>query len=481
MSQALKLGSSCDRLNLKVSLIEKGISMKKARIFAMMLVLVSISIGGVFGYDPPEGASLLGRIYGPWMMGAGMSLTEKGDNTWNFHLNPASTSEEELPILALSYTGIADTSSGGTQGWGSAAMAAFSLPQAYGVWNGSVRLFSAPGSMTSMPLGTFVTIGGGFSKKISGSLSVGASAWLAMGGNGSFGWGLWSDIGIIKEFADIGFLQNPRLGFVFSGIGKEFNYQVPPIGMSPGSIASTGFLPAFSPGLGFSADLINDYNMRIRANVDLRAPSFGDLEGELGIGISYRNMLNLRISIAESLFDIQNKTGRSLWPSITISGRIPLGSKDPQNKGVSAIVPALGFMPLYDSLDSFSIGAQLAWRQPDKSSPEVKLELPPSVEGPPVAYISPNSDGKQDKLEIPVSVKDEQGIVAGWLFKVEDRSSGKVVRTITEHSVLPDRIDSFSSLKQGFGYVKKNVQVPNILDWDGKDDEGNPVPGEPIL
>ena len=476
MSQALKLGSSCDRLNLKVSLIEKGISMKKARIFAMMLVLVSISIGGVFGYDPPKGASLLGRIYGPWMMGAGMSLTEKGDNTWNFHLNPASTSEEELPILALSYTGIADTSSGGTQGWGSAAMAAFSLPQAYGVWNGSVRLFSAPGSMTSMPLGTFVTIGGGFSKKISGSLSVGASAWLAMGGNGSFGWGLWSDIGIIKEFADIGFLQNPRLGFVFSGIGKEFNYQVPPIGMSPGSIASTGFLPAFSPGLGFSADLINDYNMRIRANVDLRAPSFGDLEGELGIGISYRNMFNLRISIAESLFDIQNKTGRSLWPSITISGRIPLGSKDPQNKGVSAIVPALGFMPLYDSLDSFSIGAQLAWRQPDKSSPEVKLELPPSVEGPPVAYISPNSDGKQDKLEIPVSVKDEQGIVAGWLFKVEDRSSGKVVRTITEHSVLPDRIDSFSSLKQGFGYVKKNVQVPNILDWDGKDDEGNPVP-----
>ena len=476
MSQALKLGSSCDRLNLKVSLIEKGISMKKARIFAMMLVLVSISIGGVFGYDPPKGASLLGRIYGPWMMGAGMSLTEKGDNTWNFHLNPASTSEEELPILALSYTGIADTSSGGTQGWGSAAMAAFSLPQAYGVWNGSLRLFSAPGSMTSMPLGTFVTIGGGFSKKISGSLSVGASAWLAMGGNGSFGWGLWSDIGIIKEFADIGFLQNPRLGFVFSGIGKEFNYQVPPIGMSPGSIASTGFLHAFSPGLGFSADLINDYNMRIRANVDLRAPSFGDLEGELGIGVSYRNMLNLRISIAESLFDIQNKTGRSLWPSITISGRIPLGSKDPQNKGVSAIVPALGFMPLYDSLDSFSIGAQLAWRQPDKSSPEVKLELPPSVEGPPVAYISPNSDGKQDKLEIPLSVKDEQGIVAGWLFKVEDRSSGKVVRTIVEHSVLPDRIDSFSSLKQGFGYVKKNVQVPNILDWDGKDDEGNPVP-----
>ena len=450
--------------------------MKKARVSAMMLILVSFSIVGVYAYDPPKGASLLGRIYGPWTMGGGLSLTEKGDNTWNFLLNPASTSEEELPILALSYTGIADTSAGGPQGWGSAAMAAFSLPKAYGVWNGSVRLFSAPSSMTSMPFGTFATIGGGFSKKISSGLSVGASAWLAMGGNGSFGWGLWSDIGIVEEFGDMGFLKSPRLGFAFSGIGKEFNYETPPIGMSPGSTASSGFPSAFSPSLGFSADLLNDYNLRIMANIDLRAPSFADLEGEIGLGISYRNMLNLRISAAESLYDIQKKTGRSLWPSITISGSIPLGSKDPQNKGVSAILPAFGFMPLYDSLNSFSIGAQIAWRQHDMSPPEVKLELPPSVGGPPVAYISPNDDSKQDKLEIPLSVKDEQGIVAGWLFKIEDRSSGKVVRTITEQSDLPDRIDSFSSIKKGFGYTKQNVPVPNILDWDGRDDEGNPVP-----
>ena len=450
--------------------------MKKARVSAMMLILVSFSIVGVYAYDPPKGASLLGRIYGPWTMGGGLSLTEKGDNTWNFLLNPASTSEEELPILALSYTGIADTSAGGPQGWGSAAMAAFSLPKVYGVWNGSVRLFSAPSSMTSMPFGTFATIGGGFSKKISSGLSVGASAWLAMGGNGSFGWGLWSDIGIVEEFGDMGFLKSPRLGFAFSGIGKEFNYETPPIGMSPGSTASSGFPSAFSPSLGFSADLLNDYNLRIMANIDLRAPSFADLEGEIGLGISYRNMLNLRISAAESLYDIQKKTGRSLWPSITISGSIPLGSKDPQNKGVSAILPAFGFMPLYDSLNSFSIGAQIAWRQHDMSPPEVKLELPPSVGGPPVAYISPNDDSKQDKLEIPLSAKDEQGIVAGWLFKIEDRSSGKVVRTITEQSDLPDRIDSFSSIKKGFGYTKQNVPVPNILDWDGRDDEGNPVP-----
>jgi len=138
--------------------------MKKARDFAIVLGILVVGLSAASAYDPPEGASLLGRIYGPWTMGSGASLTEQRTGPWNFLLNPASTAETELFDLALSYTGIADMS-GGSQGWGSAAMAAFSLPTSYGVWNGSVRLFSAPGAMTSMPLGTFVTAGGAFPKR----------------------------------------------------------------------------------------------------------------------------------------------------------------------------------------------------------------------------------------------------------------------------------------------------------------------------
>ncbi len=450
--------------------------MKKAREFAMVLVLFMVGLNGASAYDPPKGASLLGRIYSPWTMGSGLSLTEQSSGAWNFLLNPASTAEAELPELALSYTGVADMSAGSPQGWGSAAMAAFSLPTSYGVWNGSLRLFSAPSTMASMPLGTFVTAGGGFSKKISSTLSVGASAWLAMGGNGSFGWGLWSDIGAVKELGDLGFLKNSRLGFVLSGMGKEFNYQTPPVGMSVGSVASTGFPAAFTPGVGFSADLVHEYNLRMRANLDLRAPSFNDLEAELGLAFSYRNILTFRLSMASSLYDIQQKAGRSLWPSLTLSGSIPLGKKGPQNKSVSEIAPAAGLMPLYDSLDAFSLGAQLTWGQRDKSPPEVKLQLPATTSGTPVAYVSPNADGKQDWLELPLTVKNEQRTIAGWLFKIEDRSSGKVVRTISEQSDLPERIDSFSTLKEGFGYSKHNVFVPDAIRWDGKDDEGNLVP-----
>jgi len=106
----------------------------------------------------------------------------------------------------------------------------------------------------------------------------------------------------------------------------------------------------------------------------------------------------------------------------------------------------------------------------------VKLQLPGTTSGIPVAYVSPNADGNQDWLELPLTIKDEQRIIAGWLFKVEDRSSGKVMRTITEESNVPEHIDSFSSLKEGFGYSKHSVFVPDAVRWDGKDDEGNLVP-----
>ncbi len=362
--------------------------MNRARKANIAILLLCAALSTVSAYDPPKGASLLGRIYSPWSMGGGMSLTEQGSGAWASAFNPASTAVEELPGLEFSYTGIADMSTGSPQGWGSAAQADFALPKAYGVWNGAVRLFSAPGAMTSMPLGTFVTVGGGFSKKISGRMSVGASAWLAMGDNGSFGWGVWADLGVIRELGDVGFLKNARLGFVVSGLGKEFNYQTPPVGIAPGSLAATGFPQAFTPGIGFSADLLNEYDLRMRASVDLRAPSFSDIEAETSLALSFRNIVSLRLAMATSLYDIQQKSGRSVWPSLTLSGRIPLGKKSANNAGVSSVAPAFGLMPLYDSLDAFSLGTRLSFGQADKSPPKVKAQLPVSTSGlPPLIFL----------------------------------------------------------------------------------------------
>jgi len=442
----------------------------------MAAALIFACASGISAYDPPKGASLLGKIYAPWGMADAMSLSELGSDPWTFLFNPASPSLAELLKVDVAYTGIADMSAGSPQGWGSAAFAAASLPQEYGVWNASMRLFSAPGTMTSMPLGTFVTAQGGFSKKVSSMLSVGASASIVMGGNGGFGWGIWSDIGAVRELGDLGFLKNARLGFVMSGIGKEFNYAVPPMGFSAGSLAATGFPAAFSPGLGLSADLVNDSLFNLRGGLDLRFPSMSDLETSAGIGVSYKNLVNLTISMATSIHDIQQKSGRSAFPSLTLSGFIPLGVKGPHNTSISSIAPSFGVVPLYDSLDAFSLGAELTWGQSDKSPPEVKLQLPAAQSGAPVSYVSPNADGTQDWLEIPISVHDEQRTTSGWYFKIEDRSSGKVVRTITEETKLPRQLNSFAAVKDGFSYVKKNVVIPDAIRWDGRDDEGNFVP-----
>jgi len=159
------------------------------------------------------------------------------------------------------------------------------------------------------------------------------------------GGGFWSDIGIVKDLDNIGFLQSPKLGFVMSGLGKEYNYAVPPMDMITGTNPSSGFPSAFTPSIGFSADLFNSYNMRLHATTDLRFPAFSDIEGELGLSISYRTIVNLNVSFSDSLFDIKNKTNRNLVPSVTLAGNIPLGGKDPMMTGVSSVSPSLGFMP----------------------------------------------------------------------------------------------------------------------------------------
>ena len=70
----------------------------------MMLVLVSIEIGRSLSLIRPR--SIAAWPYcGPWMMGAECRSLKRGQHM-EFSFKPASTSEEELPILALSYTGI---------------------------------------------------------------------------------------------------------------------------------------------------------------------------------------------------------------------------------------------------------------------------------------------------------------------------------------------------------------------------------------
>jgi len=106
----------------------------------------------------------------------------------------------------------------------------------------------------------------------------------------------------------------------------------------------------------------------------------------------------------------------------------------------------------------------------------VVIALPPSQGGPPAIYISPNGDHVQDSMALKLSVDDEQSTIAGWTFTIEDRSSGKIVRTITATSTPPEKLNSLKALRDGLLFTKKDVVLPDMLTWDGADDQGNPVP-----
>ncbi|MCX8013096.1 MAG: hypothetical protein N3A02_02245, partial [Rectinema sp.] len=131
------------------------------------------------------------RVFSPWTMGAGMPVTESGwtymdfsahrnslqirrqasaNAPWAFAANPASPAVQELTVLDLSASLIADSSSG-LSITGGAAGAAFSLPKPYGVWSAAFRFFTTPSNPSDMPLGTFGLAGGAFSsaeKSVSG-------------------------------------------------------------------------------------------------------------------------------------------------------------------------------------------------------------------------------------------------------------------------------------------------------------------------
>lgn len=470
----------------------------------LIAVFCIVLLGSLHAYDPPAGGSLLMRVFSPWTMGAGISVTESGwtlmdfspqqysmqirrqssaNAPWAFAANPASPAVQELAVLDLSAALLTDSSTG-LSVLGAAGGAAFSIPAPYGVWSGAARIFAAPTNPADMPLGTFGMAGAAFSKQISEHLSFGTSLWLALGDNGSLGWGLWADIGIIRELADIGsgdkpFLKNPRIGFVMRGIGKEFNYASPPAGIAGGAGSATGFPAAFTPGIGFSATLVESESPRlgIRSMVDLMAPSFSTLEFQAGLAFQFGDAVSARLAWGINLYDQQQNSGRSLLPSLSISGRIPLkGSNEEKPNGISSIAPAAGWQPLYGSLSAMSVGAQLSFGQPDTSAPVVEIDPSMPIRQP--IHVSIGGEGDSRTLKIPVRINDTQKNFAGWELKIEDQSaaSKEPIRIIRGGTRPPENIRSLSALKAGLGYVRKPLAPVDVIEWDGKDSRGLPVP-----
>ena len=97
-----------------------------------------------------------------------------------------------------------------------------------------------------------------------------------------------------------------------------------------------------------------------------------------------------------------------------------------------------------------------------------KGDIPVAIEMDDTIYISPkNQDGIQDALTIPVDVPAVKGLfIKGYRLTVSD-SAGSPVRVIENILENP---------KKGvFGNIKEGVEIPEMLQWDGTDDEGGYV------
>ncbi|HCO48159.1 MAG TPA: hypothetical protein DIT55_01440 [Spirochaetaceae bacterium] len=425
-----------------------------------------------YGYDPPKGAYSLPSIYSPWGLASSATVTGPA-SPWASLLNPSATGGSQLTQLEGAYTGITDFGKG--QGWGSAAAVSFSLPRSYGVWGGNARFFSVPASMSGMPLGSFGSLRASFAKDLFSTLYVGSALDITLGGNGGFGWGVGLDLGATWYAGNLGFLKDTRFGLSILDIGK--GYSTPGLTGVFGGAASS-YPSAFTLGLGMRGYLLQSYNWTIDAGVDLWSPSFQDFGVNLSVGFGFREYIELRLGWAVGFRDAIEGTGRSYVPSLGVSGTIPLdkGIKlaKKQYRDASATA-ATAIAPLYDSLYALSAGFNLSFGIKDKTPPAIEATLPVPFRG--TVFISPDGDGEQDTLEIPVKITDER-YIAGWKLTVEDKSSGKTIKTLGDSDNRPESLTSLSAIGQVVFYKKKSVEIPASIIWDGKDDRGRIIPDE---
>lgn len=95
-------------------------------------------------------------------------------------------------------------------------------------------------------------------------------------------------------------------------------------------------------------------------------------------------------------------------------------------------------------------------------------------------YISPNNDGVKDALEFSLEIKDERYVQA-WSFIVENEK-GEIVRTIANKESRPEMETSsgikgvMSSIWRMITRVKRGVDVPEKIRWDGLMDNGATAP-----
>jgi outer membrane protein OmpA-like peptidoglycan-associated protein/flagellar hook assembly protein FlgD len=439
------------------------------------LALVGIaflSMTMAWAYDPPAGAETAVALASPVLTSGGFSAAST-DSPMADLANPAASALLQRTTMDLSYAALVGL--GSETGWGNAVSLGFAVPKPYGVWAGHLGMLQAPFT-TSLPLGTVVNGRIGMAKDLYPNLLVGAAVDTQLGSNNDFNWGLGADLGVIGLAGDVKFLKSLVWGASLRNMGKSFT----PTGVTgiSGSTATSYDAP-FTPQFGVSAGLLNAEaaGVTLSTNADLWFPSFQNAVFATGLKLGWRDQVFLRLGWDFNLREALEGVNQGLLPSIGLGASFAIDRKSDDSfiskTGLnrSEIQPTIAVSELYDDIWSFGGGVNVPIGVIDKTAPVITIAWPQS--GYDAYYISPNNDGVLDEVTLPLKIVDQR-YVQGFTLTVLDEA-GTVVKTITNKESRPENQD-WKGMVGRLLYVKKGVDVPSELVWNGLSDSGAAAP-----
>jgi flagellar hook assembly protein FlgD/outer membrane protein OmpA-like peptidoglycan-associated protein len=425
----------------------------------------------VFAYNPPSGGESIADWYSPLLLGGGSSVSSS-EGPASDALNPAASAVQQRLTLDANYLALVGL--GDENGWGSVGNLGASIPTPYGVWGAGMRILSTPNSFVSMPLGTAFSLRATFAKDLFPNFWIGLGLSSTLGSKTAFDWSLGADLGVIHSLGDISFMKNFHYGAVLAGLGKW--YAPGTDSTLPGSI-DTAFPSPFTLRVGAGFDFFKTRWGKLAATADLSFPFFQNLIFNTGAKFTFMDRVSLDLGWGVNLREAISGAGQSLYPSLALSASFPITTSNKsdsflskQGWGQSEIQPSFAFKPLYNGIYGFGFGATLPLGVVDKKAPRIVV-APPATNYDKF-YMSPNADGKNDALVLPITVSDER-YVNGYTLKIVD-ADGKVVRQIANKETRPEDA-TFQNILKRLGYVKKGVNVPTELTWDGRSDSGETV------
>ena len=430
-------------------------------------VAILAAVASIGGAQPVPSTGDLLSLYAPAVLARGRSVT--GISVPVAHaLNPALTGADERLSFDFGYTALAPTRSG-EKGLGNVVNAAATIPTRIGVWGFSAHYFGS--ELPALHVGPLGALHASFAKELYPQVYLGAGLGVQVGedplapkGEQEWAWGGGLDLGFLHRPGQLGPIKDLAWGVTMRGIGK---------GITEPLDGYRVYAPAFTPAIGVSLTPLHTRDIAFSTGVDLWAPTFQSLRGEVAAALSISDFLRIFGYYPFALvghrpddeefsprFGFSFKFGFGLPETMRLVG---YGERD-FSRGEIAIHTAAA--PLRDQIWGLGLGTTVSLGIIDEDPPEV------SIDSDDVEYRSPNLDGVQDDLTLPISITD-RGLVAGYLLMVEDEA-GNLVRTIRnkDGGVEPGGVEGAVGRLLA---TKEQIDIPETLRWDGRSSGGQVV------